>query len=68
MLTQVGARTLLVIGLMLLAGSWLVLLLTVIKVISSSIWLSLIAYAISVVGLVVGLFGTVQYVRHTRGE
>lgn len=42
------------------------LLLTVIHVIQPSLLLSLGAYGTSVVGLVIGLLGTVQYVRHAR--
>ncbi len=68
MLTQAIPVRLMVIGFALLLGSWLVLLLTVIKLIAPSFLLSLIAYAASVAGLVIGLFDTVQYVRQTRGE
>ncbi len=68
MLTQVVPLRLMVIGFALLLVSWLVLLLTVIKLIAPSLPLILIAYATSVAGLVIGLFGTVQFVRHARGE
>ncbi len=59
-------QRLIVIGFTLLLGSWIVLLLTVINLIPRSLLLSLIAYGTSVVGLVIGLLGTVQYVRHAR--
>ncbi len=68
MLTQIVPLRLMVIGFGLLLGSWLVLLLTVIKLIAPSYLLILIAYATSVAGLVIGLFGTVQYVHQARGE
>jgi hypothetical protein len=68
MLTQAVPIRLMVIGFVLLVGSWLVLLLTVIKFIEPSFLLSLIAYAASVAGLVIGLFGIVQYARHARGQ
>lgn len=51
------------VGLALLLASWVVVLLMVIGRIPSSLLLSLGAYAASVVGLAVGLFGVVQYVR-----
>ncbi len=66
MLTEVVPPRLIVIGFTLLLGSWLVLLLTVIKLIPPSFLLSLVAYGASVAGLVIGLLGTVQYVRHAR--
>ncbi len=68
MLTQAVPIRLMVVGFALLLGSWLVLLLTVVKLIAPSFLLSLIAYAASVAGLVIGFFGTIQYVRHWRGE
>ncbi len=55
-----------VIGFTLLLGSWLALLLTVIHLIPPSLLLSLVAYGTSVAGLIIGLLGTVQYVRHAR--
>ncbi len=61
-------QRLMVIGFTLLLGSWLVLLLTVIHLIPPSLLLSLGAYGTSVVGLVIGLLGTVQYVRHARDK
>lgn len=64
--TQVVPVRLMAIGLTLLVGSWLVLLLTVSRLIASSFALSLTAYGASVVGLVIGLFGAVQYVRNAR--
>jgi membrane associated rhomboid family serine protease len=61
-------QRLIVIGFTLLLGSWIVLLLTVINLIPRSLLLSLIAYGTSVVGLVIGLLGTVHYVRDARGD
>jgi len=51
------------VGFALLVASWLVLLLMVIGAIAPSLLLSMGAYAASVAGLVIGLFGVVQYVR-----
>lgn len=68
MLTQVVPLRLLVIGFILLLGSWLVLFLTVVKVVAPGFLLSLMAYAASVAGLVIGLFGAIQYLRHARDE
>jgi hypothetical protein len=50
-------------GFTLLLAAWLVLLLMVIRRIEPSLVLSIGAYAASLAGLVVGLFGAVQYVR-----
>lgn len=55
-----------VIGFALLLGSWLVLLLTVSRLIPSSLLLSLTAFGTSVVGLAVGLLGALQHVRNPR--
>jgi hypothetical protein len=52
-----------VVGFVLLFGSWLVILLMVIGLITASLLLSLGAYAVSVAGLTIGLFGVAQYVR-----
>ena len=54
---------LMAVGFALLVASWLVLLLMVIGAIAPSLLLSMGAYAASVAGLVIGLFGVVQYVR-----
>ena len=54
---------LMAVGFALLVASWLVLLLMVIGEIAPSLLLSMGAYAASVAGLVIGLFGVVQYVR-----
>jgi len=51
------------VGFALLVASWLVLLLMVIGEITPSLLLSMGAYAASVAGLIIGLFGVVQYVR-----
>ena len=54
---------LMAVGFALLVASWLVLLLMVIGEITPSLLLSMGAYAASVAGLIIGLFGVVQYVR-----
>ena len=68
MLTHVVPLKLIVIGFILLLGSWLVLFLTVVKAVAPGFLLSLIAYAASVAGLVIGLFGAIQCLRHARDE
>lgn len=50
----------------LLLGAWLVLLLMVIHQLPASLPLAMGAYAASLVGLVIGLFGAVQYVQYAR--
>ncbi len=67
MLTQAVPVRLMVIEFALLLGSWLVLLLTVIRLIAPSFLLSLTYYAASVAGGI-GLFGTVKNVRDARGD
>lgn len=57
---------LIAVGFVLLTASWLVLLLMVIGRIESSLPLSAGAYAASIAGLAVGLFGVADYVRHVR--
>ena len=57
---------LIVVGFMLLTASWLVLLLMVVGGIESSLALSVGAYAVSIAGLAVGLFGVADYMRHVR--
>lgn len=57
---------LIVLGGILVVASCLALLLMVIRTIPPSLALSLLAYAASVGGLVIGIFGAVQYVRHER--
>jgi hypothetical protein len=56
---------LMVFGGLLLVASCLVLLLMVIRVIPSSLLLSLVAYTASLGGIVVGIFGAVEYARHS---
>ena len=51
-------------GLLLLLLSWFLLLLTVSRLIASSFVFSLTAYAGSVVGLAMGVYGAVQYASH----
>ena len=62
MLHEVKSLKLMAVGLALLVASWLVILFMVIRLIEPSLLLSLGAYAASVVGLTVGLFGVAQYV------
>lgn len=57
---------LIAVGFVLLTASWLVLMLMVIGRIASSLPLSVGAYAVSIAGLAVGLFGVADYVRHVR--
>jgi len=51
-------------GFVLLLLSWFLLLLTVSRLIASSFVLSLTAYAGSVVGLAMGVYGALQYASH----
>jgi membrane associated rhomboid family serine protease len=60
---EVSPVRLMVAGFVLLLGSWLVILLMVIGEITPSLLLSLGAYAASVAGLAIGLFGVAQYAR-----
>lgn len=57
---------LIAVGFVLLTASWLVLLLMVIGGIESSLPLSMGAYAVSIAGLAVGLFGVADFVRQVR--
>ncbi len=66
MVHEMTPLRLMVVGFTLLLASWLVLLLMVAGRIAPSLLLSLGTYAVSMAGLAVGLFGAVQYVRHTR--
>jgi len=51
-------------GFVLLLLSWFLLLLTVSRLIASSFVFSLTAYAGSVVGLAMGVYGALQYASH----
>jgi len=55
---------LMAMGFVLLLLSWFLLLLTVSRLIASSFVLSLTAYAGSVVGLAMGVYGALQYASH----
>jgi len=55
-----------VVGLGLMISSWAVVLLTVIGVIPPSLILNLGAYMASVFGLLVGMFGALQFARGPR--
>lgn len=65
---QVAPLRLVVVGVALLVGSWLVILLMVIGQIAPSLLLSLGAYASSVAGFIVGLLGIAQYARGRSRE
>jgi hypothetical protein len=56
------------VGFVLLVGSWFVLLLMVIRQIPPDIFLSMAAYAVSIVGLILGFIGAVLYARKGRGS
>jgi hypothetical protein len=58
-----GPFRLMAVGLVLLLAAWTVLLLMVIRMLEPSLLLSLGAYAASVTGLVIGLFGAGAYAR-----
>ena len=55
---------LMAMGFVMLLLSWFLLLLTVSRLIASSFVLSLTAYAGSVVGLAMGVYGAAQYASH----
>ena len=55
---------LMAMGFVMLLLSWFLLLLTVSRLIASSFVLSLTAYAGSVVGLAMGVYGALQYASH----
>lgn len=67
-LDEVSPFRLMAAGFVLLAASWLVIFLMVIGQIAASLLLSMGAYALSVAGLAVGLFGVVQVRRERRRE
>ncbi len=58
-----GPFRLMAVGGGLLLAAWIVLLLMVIRRLEPNLLLSVGAYAASVAGLVIGLFGAGQYVR-----
>lgn len=59
---------LMVVGGVLLVASCLILLLMVIRVIPPNLLLSLVAYGASLAGLILGIFGGVEYARRPRRE
>jgi hypothetical protein len=59
---------LVITGFVLMAGSWLVVLLMVIGEIPPSFLLTLGAYGVSLAGLILGIFGAGQYIRGRRGS
>jgi len=58
-----SAVKLMALGLGLLLAAWLVILLMVIRSIPPNLALAVAAYAASLTGLVLGLFGGMQYIR-----
>ena len=54
------------LGLAMMLGSWAVIFMVVLGVISNSFLLSLGAYAASLAGFGIGMFGVVHYVRGRR--
>ncbi len=66
MLREGTSTRLMVVGFGLLLAGWLVLLLMVVGRIAPGFLLSFGAYATSVAGLVIGLFGAAAYARHSR--
>ena len=68
MLADVTPLKLIVLGFVLLLASWFVLFFMAVRLIPASFLLSLGAYAASLGGLVIGIFGAVQYARATRRE
>jgi len=63
-----SALGLMVFGGALLVASCLVLLLMVIRAIAPSLLLSLVVYGASLGGLVIGIFGAVEYAHRGRRE
>lgn len=61
-----SARRLMGLGLALLLGSWAVIFLMVLGVIGKSFPLSLGAYAVSLAGFGIGMFGAINYARGRR--
>ncbi|MEW6046341.1 MAG: hypothetical protein AB1609_07645 [Bacillota bacterium] len=53
-------------GLLLLVLGWVLPFLMVVRILPPSFLLSFVAYAASLIGLAVGLFGLVEYVRSSR--
>lgn len=66
MLADVTPLKLMVLGFMLLLASWFVLFFMVVRLIPPSFLLSLGAYAASLGGLVIGIFGAIQHARQER--
>jgi len=54
------------VGLVLLLAGWLVLLLMVLGQVASGFLLNFAAYAMSVAGLAIGLFGVAEHARRLR--
>lgn len=59
---QRSKRQMLIGGIMLVVG-WLTLLAGVVEIIPSFIWLNMVAYALTIVGFLVGMFGAMIHAR-----
>jgi len=55
-------KTLIIIGALMLLGGWLITFLMVIGLIEENFYLVMIAYAINLIGLFIGLYGVASYV------
>jgi len=62
-----GSVRLIVLGGAVLLASWLFLLLLTIRLLTPSLPLALLAYAGSVAGLTIGVFGAVRYAHQADG-
>lgn len=58
-------KSMIVGGVMLVVG-WLILMAAVIDVIPRYIWLSFTAYALTLVGFVIGIIGVLSYIKQAR--
>lgn len=68
MLAWPSSVRLIILGGTLLLASWILLLLQTIRLLPPSLPMALIAYAVSVAGLVIGMFGTFHHARQGRGR
>ena len=55
-------KTLITIGALMLLGGWLITFLMVIGLIEENFYLVMLAYAINLIGLFIGLYGVTSYV------
>lgn len=61
-------KTLIMIGALMLISGWLVALLTVIGIIEENFYLIMLAYAINLIGLFIGLYGVSSYIYAKKQE